>query len=495
MPKASWSTRSARCCGRAWPAACCGRSPNSTAPTSRRCTTAWRRSTGSEHLRAGAHAGGRCARLRRRHHPRALRRAAGQGRGRRHACARKGSERPSVDVEQPDVRINLSLRKGRATISIDLGGGPMHRRGWRNVQNEAPLKENLAAAVLMRGGWPSALPRRRRAARPDVRQRHAADRRRADGRRRRARACSGTGAACRSRWLGFDAEAWKRAGRRGASSARHAGASALKPAFFGSDIDPHAIRAARENASAPAWPTRSAFERARRRRNCRRRRSSAAWWSAIRPTTSAWPPTPRCTASSAMRCGARCRSGAPACCAAMPSWRYATGLRASKKYQLFNGAIECALIVCDPVGAARSANRATPRQLSEGAQMVANRLRKNLRKFKTWRERDGVTLLPRLRRRPARIRGGHRRLHRGRRARRAPSCTCRNTPRPTRFPKPTCAAASASCWPPRARCSRVPREQIAVKTRERGKGGSKYGRMRAARRVPRGARKRARCCR
>ncbi|MDC6668744.1 23S rRNA (guanine(2445)-N(2))/(guanine(2069)-N(7))-methyltransferase, partial [Leclercia adecarboxylata] len=59
-----------------------------------------------------------------------------------------------MNVEFPDVRINLSLRKGRATISIDLGGGPMHRRGWRMAQNEAPLKENLAAAVLLRANWP-----------------------------------------------------------------------------------------------------------------------------------------------------------------------------------------------------------------------------------------------------------------------------------------------------------------------------------------------------
>ncbi|MBA3487457.1 MAG: 23S rRNA (guanine(2445)-N(2))/(guanine(2069)-N(7))-methyltransferase, partial [Lysobacter sp.] len=62
--------------------------------------------------------------------------------------------RPDVDVEAPDLRINLVVRKGRAIISIDLGGGPLHRRGWRQSQGEAPLKENLAAAVLMRGGWP-----------------------------------------------------------------------------------------------------------------------------------------------------------------------------------------------------------------------------------------------------------------------------------------------------------------------------------------------------
>src|SRR3546814_12949143 len=62
--------------------------------------------------------------------------------------------RPSVDIDAPDLRLNLVVRKGRAIVSIDLGGGPMHRRGWRREQGEAPLQENLAAAVLMRGGWP-----------------------------------------------------------------------------------------------------------------------------------------------------------------------------------------------------------------------------------------------------------------------------------------------------------------------------------------------------
>ncbi|HEY1070287.1 MAG TPA: THUMP domain-containing protein, partial [Thermomonas sp.] len=54
-------------------------------------------------------------------------------------------QRPDVDVESPDVRINLVVRKGRATLSIDLSGGPMHRRGWRRVQGAAPLKETVAA--------------------------------------------------------------------------------------------------------------------------------------------------------------------------------------------------------------------------------------------------------------------------------------------------------------------------------------------------------------
>ena len=63
--------------------------------------------------------------------------------------------RPDVDVEAPGLRINLVLRKGRAIVSVDLGGGPMHRRGWRVSQGEAPLKENVAAAMLLRGQWPA----------------------------------------------------------------------------------------------------------------------------------------------------------------------------------------------------------------------------------------------------------------------------------------------------------------------------------------------------
>jgi 23S rRNA (guanine2445-N2)-methyltransferase / 23S rRNA (guanine2069-N7)-methyltransferase len=70
--------------------------------------------------------------------------------------SRKGS-RPSVDLERPDVTVNLRLRNDRATVSIDLSGEPLHRRGYRTpgVQAVAPLKENLAAAILLRAGWPA----------------------------------------------------------------------------------------------------------------------------------------------------------------------------------------------------------------------------------------------------------------------------------------------------------------------------------------------------
>jgi 23S rRNA (guanine2445-N2)-methyltransferase / 23S rRNA (guanine2069-N7)-methyltransferase len=63
-------------------------------------------------------------------------------------------DRPSVNPLQPDLRINVYLNKDIATVSIDLSGDSLHRRGYREDGARAPLKENLAAAILMRAGWP-----------------------------------------------------------------------------------------------------------------------------------------------------------------------------------------------------------------------------------------------------------------------------------------------------------------------------------------------------
>jgi 23S rRNA (guanine2069-N7)-methyltransferase / 23S rRNA (guanine2445-N2)-methyltransferase len=63
--------------------------------------------------------------------------------------------RPSVDVAKPDVQLNLRLDRDVATLAIDLSGDSLHRRGYRGPQGAAPLKENLAAAILLRAGWPT----------------------------------------------------------------------------------------------------------------------------------------------------------------------------------------------------------------------------------------------------------------------------------------------------------------------------------------------------
>lgn len=63
-------------------------------------------------------------------------------------------ERPSVDRNRPDVRINIRLVRDSAYIAIDMGGGSLHQRGYRQSSGGAPLKENVAAAVLLRADWP-----------------------------------------------------------------------------------------------------------------------------------------------------------------------------------------------------------------------------------------------------------------------------------------------------------------------------------------------------
>lgn len=66
----------------------------------------------------------------------------------------KLGERPNVKIEQPDIKINIYLEKDIASINIDFSGESLHRRGYRKNQGEAPLKENLAAAILIRSQWP-----------------------------------------------------------------------------------------------------------------------------------------------------------------------------------------------------------------------------------------------------------------------------------------------------------------------------------------------------
>lgn len=64
-------------------------------------------------------------------------------------------ERPSVDSKRPMLRINARLARNQLTLSIDLAGESLHRRGYRQDGAAAPLKENLAAAILLRANWPA----------------------------------------------------------------------------------------------------------------------------------------------------------------------------------------------------------------------------------------------------------------------------------------------------------------------------------------------------
>ena len=63
------------------------------------------------------------------------------------------NSRPIIEKEQPDLHVHLNIHKNQATLSLDLSGQSLHRRGYRLQHAGAPLKENLAAALLIQAGW------------------------------------------------------------------------------------------------------------------------------------------------------------------------------------------------------------------------------------------------------------------------------------------------------------------------------------------------------
>ena len=66
----------------------------------------------------------------------------------------KFHKRPNIDTNRPNIRVNVYLSGEQAQLSLDLSGESLHRRGYREQNVTAPIKENLAAAMLLRSGWP-----------------------------------------------------------------------------------------------------------------------------------------------------------------------------------------------------------------------------------------------------------------------------------------------------------------------------------------------------
>ena len=63
------------------------------------------------------------------------------------------NERPSVDLNRPDLRINLHIQEDFCTVSLDSSGPSLHHRGYRTATNIAPLNEVLAAGLIQLSGW------------------------------------------------------------------------------------------------------------------------------------------------------------------------------------------------------------------------------------------------------------------------------------------------------------------------------------------------------
>lgn len=65
----------------------------------------------------------------------------------------KTGKRPSVNIEEPTVLINVHIAEDFVTLSIDSSGSPLNRRGYRTNEHEAPINEVLAAGLVLLTGW------------------------------------------------------------------------------------------------------------------------------------------------------------------------------------------------------------------------------------------------------------------------------------------------------------------------------------------------------
>lgn len=154
---------------------------------------------------------------------------------------RKNLPRPNVDRESPDLRINVWLNKETAHISLDLSGEGLHLRGYRDGTGMAPIKENLAAAIVMRSGWVPGTPLLDPMCGSGTLLIEAAmlatDR--APGLHRGHWGFGG--------WAQHDDTIWKEVKAEAQTRARQ-GLAAYGSRFYGSDVDERVIERARRNA-------------------------------------------------------------------------------------------------------------------------------------------------------------------------------------------------------------------------------------------------------
>jgi 23S rRNA (guanine2069-N7)-methyltransferase / 23S rRNA (guanine2445-N2)-methyltransferase len=303
-------------------------------------------------------------------------------------------QRPSVELERPDVRLDVRLDRERATLSLDLSGDSLHRRAYRARGVAAPLKENLAAAVLLRSGWP-AIAETGEFVDPlcgsgtlvieaammalDI----------APGLLRSYFGFIG--------WRGHDRELWQRLVDE--ARARREATATKRIVLRGYDSDAAAVRAAIENSDRAKLRGFVHFER-RELAHLVRESQGATGLLATNPPYGERIGDQERLQGLYQLLGEKLRENFQGWRATVltgnPPLAKAIGIHASRSHTLFNGRIECRLLRFEiapenfqqprraqPVDPA--ATRARP-----GAQMFANRLRKNAKSALEWAQRESV---------------------------------------------------------------------------------------------------------
>lgn len=301
-------------------------------------------------------------------------------------------QRPPVDREAAAIRVDARLHRGRLAIGLDFAGASLHRRGYRSRQLAAPLKENLAAALLLRAGWPEIAARGGELLDPlcgsgtlvieaawmagDV----------APGLLRERFGFHA--------WRGHDAGLW--AALCAEAAQRRAVGLARLPRLRGRDRDPAAITVSRANAAAAGLGDRIAFE-------CSGLEDLGQ--PGPQGLVIANPPygerlgeieelrdTYRALGAAIKR---ECPGWRAAILTANAELGHELGLKAERRYRLYNGALASDLLICavhtpEQAAAARAHHEERATAHRAGVAMLENRLAKNQRRLASWRKREGV---------------------------------------------------------------------------------------------------------
>ena len=303
-------------------------------------------------------------------------------------------ERPSVDLDYPDLRINLNLVEDKARVSIDLSGGSLHRRGYRLEGVAAPLKENLAAAILLAADWPEIA----RSGGPLLDPMCGSGTLLVEGAMIAADIAPGL---YRNHfgflyWRGHDEALWESLVEE-ARERRDRGLETL-PAIIGFDDSERAVEAAWANIDRAGLRDLITVEQREFDLDLPLPEGEPGLL-AVNP-----PYGERLGEIDELKplysqIGELLQQRMPGWSAVVitsnPELAAHIGLRSKKPLHLYNGPLECRLLRYTLPGDSDSANHAfnvdPALASSPGAQMFANRLRKNLKHLGKWSRREGVT--------------------------------------------------------------------------------------------------------
>lgn len=302
--------------------------------------------------------------------------------------------RPSVDLRQPDLRIRLHLEKQQGQLFLDLSGESLHRRGYRTLGAQAPLKENLAAAILMRCGWPTLLEQQA----PLVDPMCGSGTLVIEAALMAGRIAPGL---LRERfgfetWRLHDQDLWQRLIDE---AEQQKVAPEQGTTLFGYDMDAAAIRAARTNAARAGVSAWTNFDQ-QELEVLQPPGEKKGLVVCNPPYGERLGDTPRLGELYA-RFGEILRSRFAGWSAGIltgaPALARRLGVRAERINTLYNGALECRLFrfrlhESRELKAGKE-QQASPRELSPGAEAFANRLRKNLKRLNRWAKRNNVSCL------------------------------------------------------------------------------------------------------